>query len=151
MAFEKFSSNSDLDNQMEVASWFERSEISTQYSEVYPKSVIRHWGKQVIYNLMSSHCKSISFSSYDDYVKTYPLDGCKSFEHGMEVQFINGVEVFNDGLNAYASFKAKCENNETVTLQDRAKVDVAKIRCLEKVQSLKPYMKLQREQKFIDE
>jgi hypothetical protein len=143
IAFEKFSSNSDLDNQMEVASWFERSEISTQYSEDYPKSVIRHWGKQVIYNLMRSHCKSISFSSYDDFVKTYPIDGCKSFEQSMEIQFIGGVEIFSDGLNAYSLFKDKCENGETVALQDKEKLDVAKMKCLEKVQNLKPYMKLQ--------
>lgn len=143
IAFEKFSSNSDLDNQMEVASWFERSEISTQYSEDYPKSVIRHWGKQVIYNLMRSHCKSISFSSYDDFVKTYPIDGCKSFEQSMEIQFVGGLEIFNDGMNAYNLFKDKCENGEMVTLQDKEKVDVAEVECLEKVQNSKPYMKLQ--------
>jgi len=143
LAFEKFSSSSDLDNQMEIASWFKRSEISTQYSEDYPKSVMRHWGKQVIFNLMKSHCKSISFSSYDDYVKTYPIDGCNSFEQSMEIQFVGGQEIFNDGLNAYDSFKEKCDKAETVLLQDRKKVNIAELKCLEKVQESKPYMKLQ--------
>lgn len=142
-AFEKFSSNSDLNNQMEIASWFEGSEISIQYSKEYPKSVIRHWGKQVIYNLMNSHCKSISYSSYDDFVKTYPMDSCKSFEQSKEIQFVDGLEIFKDGLNAYSLFKDKCDNGETVTLQNKEKVNVAKMKCLEKVENLKPYMKLQ--------
>jgi len=143
IAFEKFSSNGDLNNQLEIASWFEHSGIATQLSEDYPKSVIRHWGKQVISNLMRSHCKSISFISYGDFVKTYPIDDCKSFEQSMEIQFIDGVEIFNDGLNAYSLFKDKCENGETVALQDKGKFDVAELKCLEKVQNLKPYMKLQ--------
>lgn len=143
MAFEKFSSTSDLDNQMEVTSWFERSDISTQLSNDYPKSAIRHWGKQVIYNLMKSHCKSVSFSSYDDFVKTYPIEGCKSFEQSMEIQFVSGVAIFNDGINAYSLFKDKCDNGETVSLQDREKVNVAEMKCLGQVQDLKPYLKLQ--------
>ncbi|MDC8832588.1 hypothetical protein [Alteromonas gilva] len=143
-AFEKFSSNSNLDNQTEVASWFERSEISTQYTESYSASVIRHWGVQVMRNLMSSHCnKRISFSSYDDFLITYPIEGCKSFEQSMEIQFVDGLEIFNNGINAYSLFKDKCENGETVTLQDREKVTVAELKCLEPVQDLKPYMKLQ--------
>lgn len=142
-AFEQFSNNSDLDNQMEIASWFKQSEISTTYSEDYPKSVVRHWGKQIISNLMKSHCKGISFSSYDDYVKTYPIDGCNSFGQSMEIQFVGGLDIFSDGLNAYNSFRAKCENAETVLLQDRNKFDVAEIKCLEKVQGSKPYLNFQ--------
>ncbi|MBU3005447.1 hypothetical protein [Paraglaciecola arctica] len=141
LAFENFSTISDLDNQMEIASWFKQTEISPEYSEDYPNSVLKHWGKQVIHNLMKSHCKSVSFSSNDDYIKTYPIEGCSSFEQTMEVQFVDGLEILHDGLNAYDSFKAKCENAARVTLQDSNKVVVAKLKCLEKVQNAKPYLK----------
>jgi len=142
-AFDRFSTSNDLDNQLEIASWFKDSEISTINSKDYPKSVVRHWGKQVIYNLMQSHCKSISFNSYDDYVKTYPIDGCNSFKQSIEIQFVGGFDIFRDGLNAYNLLREKCDNAETVLFQDRKKVDVAEIQCLETIKSSKPYMKLQ--------
>ena len=83
------------------------------------------------------------FWSYDDFVKTYPINGCDSFEKSLEIHFINGVEIFNDGLNAYSLFKDKCENGETITLQDKEKVDIAEVKCMDKVQDLKPYLKLE--------
>lgn len=141
-AFGKFSTDSDLDNKAEIASWFKHSEILTKNSSDYPSSVMRHWGKQVMYSLMMSHCNSISFSSYDDFVKTYPMEGCKSFARSMEVQYVDGLEIFNDGVNAYNLFKSRCEKGGTVTLQNREKVNVAELHCLEKVKELKPYIKL---------
>ena len=141
-AFEMFGSQSDLNNQKEIASWFKSSKITLQLSQNYPETVLRHWGKQVIYHLMKTHCKRISFSSYYDYLTTYPIEGCDTFGQSLEIQFVNGVQIFKDGLNAYNMLKKHCEKGATVTLQNRQKVDVAKIRCLGTVQSAKPYMEL---------
>ncbi|NVK54272.1 MAG: hypothetical protein HWE26_01550 [Alteromonadaceae bacterium] len=147
LAFDRFSSTADLDNQKEVASWFEGSTISTQYSEDYPISIVRHWGIQVMRNLMSSHCnKRISFTRYDDYLKTYPLDGCSAFEQSMEVQFVDGSDIFKEGISVYRSFEAKCERGEGITLQDRNKKTVAEIKCLAQTQRLKPYLTLEAQQ-----
>ena len=38
----------------------------------------------------------------------------KSFEQSMEIQFVGGLEILNDGMNAYNMFKDKCENGEMV-------------------------------------
>lgn len=143
IAFEKFSSQTDLDNQAEIASWFKASGVSAHYSDQYPVAVVRHWGQQIFRNLMSSHCKRISFSSYEEYVETYPIDGCKVFEQGMKVQFVDGLDIFQDGVNAYQLFKEKCDKGESVTLQNREKVAVAQLECIRKVQSAQPYMMLQ--------
>ena len=139
-ALNEFSTHTSIDNQAAVASWFEQSEIAIALSNDLPEPILKHWGRQTIYNLMGTHCESISFSSYDDYVKTYPIDGCESFTKSMEIQFLDGFDIFREGLSAYNSFKAKCISDKTILLQDRKKEIVGKLKCLQTVEDVKPYM-----------
>ncbi|GLR70425.1 hypothetical protein [Agaribacter marinus] len=144
-AFEKFSRSSELNNHVEIASWFKQSNMSIIYSEDYSESVVRHWGKQVIKKLMESHCNTISYSNRDDYIKTYPIKSCNAFKQGMVIKFVDGVEILRDGLNAYNSFREKCEKAETVLLQDMKKVALAEVKCLDKINEYLPYLKLQQQ------
>lgn len=139
----RFSSQSGVNNQQEVMSWFSISGIRASLTNDYPSSVIQYWGKQVVYNLMSSHCKGISFSTYHDYIKTYPITGCEAFAQSMEVQFINGHHILNQGLAAYDSFKRACEKGGLVQLQNREKVSLAEINCQEAVPEILPYIKFE--------
>ena len=141
----KFSDVEGLNNQQEISSWFQGTELSAEASTDYPSSVIRHWGAKVIFNLMHSHCnKGVSFSTYDDYIETYPMDNCDSdvFSQNMNIQFVEGKDILADGLTAYNLFKAKCQQGEAVTLQDRNNKNIAEISCLKQVPSIKPYLKL---------
>jgi len=132
-SLDKFSKQTIVDNQLIVASWFAQTELGITLSTDYPQSMVRHWGKQVIYELMQMHCKRVSFNSYADYVSTYPIKACGAFEHSMEVQFIDGLPLFGEGIDAYNSFRTKCENNGTVFLQDREKENIAEIQCMREV------------------
>ncbi len=142
----KFSDVEGLNNQQEISSWFQDTELSVEVSTDYPSFIIRHWGSQVVSNLMRSYCNnSVSFSTYDDYIETYPIDNCDGdvFNQTMKIQFVEGKDILADGLSAYNLFKTKCQQGGSVTLQDKEKVDVAQLKCLDKVQNPKPYMKLQ--------
>jgi len=141
-ALEKFSSHSDIDNHAEVSSWFEQTEITSELSFNYPSSVKRHWGKKIIYDLMEMHCGRVSYSSYDDYIKTYPLDKCKAFEHSAEIQYVNGFDIFLKGVDAYNLFREKCDQKGSVSLQDKEKINIVEVECLREVQKVKPYMRL---------
>ncbi|NQZ22977.1 MAG: hypothetical protein HRT53_13090 [Colwellia sp.] len=142
-ALGKFSSQTNIDNQSEISSWFEQTEITTKSSFDYPSSIKRHWGKQVIYNLMEMHCDSVSFSSYDDYVKTYPMDKCKTFQHSAEIQYVAGLDIFRQGIDAYNLFREKCQQKGTVSLQNREKVNIVEIECLREVAKVESYLRFE--------
>jgi len=142
-ALEMFSNQTNIDNYSVVTAWFEQTEISITSSHVYPASFTKHWGKQVIANLMQMHCQRISFSSYDDYIETYAIEGCKAFENSSEIQYLSGYDIFLEGIDAYNFFREKCELKSTVKLQNRQKVDIAEIACLSEVPSVAPYLKFE--------
>lgn len=141
-ALERFSRDTELDNQAEVASWFKQTGITVSLSQNYPAAVTQHWGKQIISELMSMHCKAISFSSYDDYVKTYPIESCKAFEKSLEIQYVDDVDLYKDGIAAYQLFREKCANNHNIVLKNKAKQPAAEISCLRVPQEINPYLKL---------
>jgi len=145
-SLEEFSNQTNTDNQQAIASWFEKSKLSVESSYEYPTSIKRHWGKRVIYELMQMHCKRLSFSSYDNYIKTYPIAACSAFEQSIEVQYIDGFDIFDEGIDAYNLFRNKCENKNTVSLQNREKSKTIEIACLRKVPKVEPFMKFQMKQ-----
>lgn len=142
-SFEEFSTQTNIDNFSTISSWFDNSSVNIIQSRDYPVSVIRHWGKQIMVNLMQMHCNGVSFSSHDDYIETYPLDGCKHFSKPANIQFVDGLDIFKNGIAAYNSFRLKCEENELIELQNREKVKVAEVKCLRSVPKVGPYMRFE--------
>lgn len=141
-ALQRFSRDSGLDNHAELASWFNQTGITVSLSQHYPPAVAQHWGKQIISELMSMHCKAISFSSYDDYVKTYPIESCKAFEKSIEIQYVDDLDLYKDGIAAYQLFGEKCASNGKVVLKNKAKQPEAEISCLRVPQEISPYLRL---------
>lgn len=141
-ALERFSRDTELDNQSEVASWFKQSGITVSLSQDYPAASARHWGKQIISSLMQMHCKAISFSSYDDYVKTYPIESCKAFEKSLEIQYVDDLDIYKEGITAYRLFREKCANNHNIVLKNKAKQPEAEISCLTVPKEISSYLKL---------
>jgi hypothetical protein len=142
-ALETFSNQTSEDNTLAIASWFDQTELSAISSYDYPQSSMRHWGKKIIEELMRMHCKGVSFSFYEKHVKTYPIKACDAFEHGMEIQYINGLDIFTEGIDAYNLFRNKCESKGSVSLQNREKTDITEIKCLREVPKIEPYMTFQ--------
>lgn len=142
-SFEEFSTQTDIDNFSTVSSWFDNSSVNIIQSRDYPVSVIRHWGKEIMVKLMQMHCNGVSFSSYDDYIETYPLDSCEHFGKQANIQFVDGLDIFKDGIAAYNSFRLKCEENGLIELQNREKVKVAEVKCLRSVPKVEPYMRFE--------
>lgn len=141
-ALQRFSHDSNLDNQAELIAWFEHSSISAILSDNYPVAVSQHWGKQIIANLMRMHCKAISFNSYDDYVSTFPIESCPIFATSMEIQYVENTDIFQQGIAAYTLFRDKCANNSSITLQNRAKHTVAEVSCLSVPKNISRYLRL---------
>ncbi|SNY53844.1 hypothetical protein SAMN06297280_2471 [Arsukibacterium tuosuense] len=141
-ALARFSHDTELDNQAEVASWFTQSGITVSLSEEHPAEVKQHWGKQIISDLMRTHCNAISISSYDDYLKTYPIESCKAFEKSYEIQYVGNFDIYKEGIAAYQLFRESCENNHNIVLKNRAKQPMAEISCLSIPRHISPYMKL---------
>lgn len=142
-ALETFSTVKNLDNKAAVASWFEKTNLNVMLSHDYPQSIAKHWGRQVIKNLMQMHCGGVSFSSYNDYLKTYPIEGCGAFEVGMEIQFLDGLDILHEGIDAYNLFTKKCASNGTVSLQNREKEKILDLECTRNVPILEPYMRFE--------
>ncbi len=142
-SLEKFSDQTNSDNQRAISSWFENTELSVISSSDYPKSIKRHWGKKVISELMKMHCNGVSFNSYYDYIETYPMKACNTFEQSMDVQFIGGLDIFAEGIDAYNLFRKQCESKGSVSLQNREKANVIEIQCLREVPRIKPYIRFQ--------
>ncbi|KJY92494.1 hypothetical protein CWB89_12175 [Pseudoalteromonas piscicida] len=138
----RFSDQRVEDNLSEIETWFEGTVLKGAVSTDYPSFYHQHWGKEIIIELMRTHCSRISLSYYDDYIKTYPIENCKVFDHDMEIQFVDGVDLLKNGGSAYQAFKAKCQRGGVVNFADRAKQPVAQIRCLDQVGALTPYIKL---------
>lgn len=141
-SLQRFSHDSNLDNQAELISWFEQSSISAILSDNYPVAVSQHWGKQIIANLMRMHCKAISFNSYDDYVSTFPIESCVAFAKSMEIQYVENTDIFQQGIAAYKLFRDKCANNSSITLQNRAKQTIAEVSCLSVPKNISRYLRL---------
>ena len=142
-SFAMFSDQSGLNNQTVITSWFNQSQLKVVPSSNYPESITRHWGKQVIFNLMRKHCKRVSFRSFSDYIKTDPVENCKGFEKSAEIQFIDGLEIFNEGIAAYNAFKNKCQSSDMISLQDRNKALIIELPCLDEVPSIQPYLEFE--------
>ncbi|MEJ6476627.1 hypothetical protein [Pseudoalteromonas piscicida] len=138
----RFVETKGLNNYSEIMTWFNATAIRVMPSSDYSQFYIRHWGKQVVSELMLSHCKQISFNTYDDYIKTYPIDNCKAFEQEMEIHFINGIDLLRSGVAAYQAFKNKCAAGEQVILENRTGRPVARIDCIKQVIAPDPYIKL---------
>ncbi len=141
-ALARFSRDTELDNQTEVASWFKQSGTTVSLSEDYPAAVKQHWGKQIVSDLMRTHCNAISISSYDDYLKTYPIESCKAFEKSYEIQYVGNFDIYKEGIAAYQLFRESCVNKRSIVLKNRAKQTEAEISCLSIPQNISPYMKL---------
>ena len=142
-SFEEFSDKADIDNFVTISSWFENSSINVTVSDDYPKAFVRHWGKEIMVNLMQMHCSGVSFSSYDNHIETYPMDGCESFGKTKNIQFVNGFDIFKESIDAYNSFRLQCKKNGLVELLNQERVKVAEIECLHPVASISPYLKFE--------
>ncbi|KKO48889.1 hypothetical protein VT06_09075 [Arsukibacterium sp. MJ3] len=146
-AFARFSHDTDLDNQAELASWFQQTAIAVSLSEAslledHPTAITQHWGQQVIASLMRMHCKSISFSKADDHVKTYPIPSCKAFEKNMEIQYVDDFDIHKQGIAAYQLFHETCTNGGKVVLKNKNKQSEAEIACITVPPKISPYIRL---------
>lgn len=141
-ALSQFSGQTNNDNASTISAWFENTDMTVVPSHNYPNSIKRHWGKKVITSLMTIHCKRLSLSTYGSYVKTYPLDNCKSFDKHHEIKYLSGIDLFKDGIAAYKVFRKQCKNNENVVFQDRNKATSAEMKCLKEVAQVADYLEL---------
>ena len=79
-ALARFSQQDAADNQAQITAWFTDTAIAITPTTDYPQTSQRHWGRQIVLNLMQMHCNAISLSSYDDHVVAYPLGACQPFD-----------------------------------------------------------------------
>ncbi len=56
------------------------------------------------------------------------------------LQYINGLDIFREGIDAYNLFRKKCQNERVITLQDKESANIAELKCLHKVPRIKPYI-----------
>lgn len=142
-ALKAFDNTANLNNRLAIESWFEQTGINILPTSSYSNAYKKHWGIQIVKNLMIMHCNTFSFSPYDTFIKTYPVGQCKAFEKGMEIQYIDNIDIFSNSIKAYNSFREKCDSKTIVILQNRKKEKIAQLNCLYELPKVEPYMSLE--------
>lgn len=137
--FHTFSHQTNLDNALAVMSWFDATELNISFSQDHGSTVIRHWGERIIKEVMWMYCHSkAGFNYYDDYIHTQAMNSCEPFSERVEIQYMEGIDILKNGIEAYTLFRQKCENKEKVSFQNRAKTHVLELQCLKSVPVIKP-------------
>lgn len=61
----------------------------------------------------------------------------------MDIQYVDGLDVFQEGIDVYNSFRKKCGNKDTVIFKDREKAKLIEIQCLHQVPIIEPYLRFE--------